>query len=218
MQAEAQLRAGAADEDVLAVLAQLPADAPVALHTRAGDCYLALDALDASQLAYERAAGDTDALYGLGLVASRRGDSDRAIELWLDVRNQDLVADRPVWTLTAEAFDETAERALASLPEPIRMHLENVPILAHDYPDEALVREGWDPRMLGFFSGVPLPEKEVLGEGPQFPDCALLFQRNIERDCDSPVEAMEQVRITLLHETGHFFGLSDDDLEEMGLG
>ena len=157
-------------------------------------------------------------MYGLGLVASRRGDPERAIELWLDVRNKDVVADRPVWTLTAEAFDETAERALASLPEPIRMHLENVPILVQDYPDEALVREGWDPRMLGFFSGIPLPDKEVIGEGPQSPDCAILFQRNIERDCDSPVEAMEQVRITLLHETGHFFGLSDDDLEEMGLG
>jgi predicted Zn-dependent protease with MMP-like domain len=79
------------------------------------------------------------------------------------------------------------------------------------------VAEGNDPRMLGFFSGVPYPEKTTDSGVPHL-DCVFLYQRNIERSCKSRDEAAREIRVTLLHETGHFFGLSEDELHVMGLG
>ena len=80
-----------------------------------------------------------------------------------------------------------------------------------------LVAEGSDPRMMGFFSGVPYPEKGAMGGAPHL-DCVFLYQRNIERACRTVEEVEEEIRTTLIHETGHFFGLSEEELEEMGLG
>ena len=93
-----------------------------------------------------------------------------------------------------------------------------MPILASDYPAVELVAEGSDPRMMGFFSGVPYPEKQnVMGASPHL-DCVFLYQRNIERMSRDAAELRAEIRITLLHETGHFFGLSEEELEAMGLG
>jgi len=112
--------------------------------------------------------------------------------------------------------EHVAEDALAELPERIRKLLENVPIVASDYPSIEIVAEGNDPRMLGFFSGVPYPEKSSLGGVPHL-DCVFLYQQNIERMCRGRAEATKEVRTTLLHETGHFFGMSEDDLSAVGL-
>ena len=81
-----------------------------------------------------------------------------------------------------------------------------------------MVAEGCDPRMMGFFSGVPYPEKGTLDGTPPSLDTVFLYQRNIERYARSVDEVEEEIRKTLLHETGHFFGLSEEELEEMGLG
>jgi predicted Zn-dependent protease with MMP-like domain len=70
--------------------------------------------------------------------------------------------------------------------------------------------------VLGLFTGVPLPEVSALGQAPHL-EHVLLYRRNIERDAGSPEEAAEQIRITLLHETGHFFGMDEDDLADVGL-
>ena len=72
--------------------------------------------------------------------------------------------------------------------------------------------------MMGFFSGVPYPEKSnVAGAVPHL-DCVFLYKRNIERVAQSPEEVRHEIRITLLHETGHFFALDEADLEALGLG
>mgnify|MGYP001602101261 FL=1 len=65
---------------------------------------------------------------------------------------------------------------------------------------------------------MPYPEKSsVTGAIPHL-DAIHLYQRNIERVCRSRDEVASEIRTTVLHETGHFFGLSEEDLEEMGLG
>jgi len=93
-----------------------------------------------------------------------------------------------------------------------------VRMLASAWPALEIVAEGNDPRMMGFFSGVPYPEKtHVSGVAPHL-DCVFLYQRNIERQCRSREEVAKEIRTTLLHETGHFFGLSEEELDEMGLG
>lgn len=189
---------------------------------RAGDIYLALGDLDPAEHAYGAAVAldDTwaDAHHGLGTVHHERGDHARTVAAWQRVRALDLEAPPAGLQLDPDEFERVAEDALAELPEDARAHLENVPLLVDDVPSEELVAEGVDPRLLGLFSGVPLPHKShVAGQVPQL-DAIYLFQRNLERACHSLERLAEEIRITVLHETAHFFGLEDDDLHAIGLG
>ncbi len=108
------------------------------------------------------------------------------------------------------------EQAIAKLPPRCKSLLENVPIVVEDYPSEPLVRDGVDPRVLGLFVGQPFPAQSTLGPPPSLTQI-LLFQRNIEREAATPEAAEEEILITLLHEIGHFFGMDEEDLEELGL-
>ena len=140
------------------------------------------------------------------------------VKAWLGCRELDLAEPPLPWSVSAKQFEAIAEDALADLPERIRELLANVPILVADYPAMEVVSDGNDPRMLGFFAGVPYPEKShVDGASPEL-DRVFLYQRNIERQARNPDEVVREIGITLLHETGHFFGLSDEELEDMGLG
>jgi predicted Zn-dependent protease with MMP-like domain len=109
-----------------------------------------------------------------------------------------------------------AEDALAELPERARRLLANVPILILDLPARQDVAEGLDPRLLGLFQGTPLPETSTLGGGANLTQI-MLFKRNLERFAEDPGELREEIRTTLLHETGHFFGMSESDLAKVGL-
>jgi predicted Zn-dependent protease with MMP-like domain len=75
-----------------------------------------------------------------------------------------------------------------------------------------------DPRLLGLFSGTPYPESGQMGAGgtPQITQI-LLFRRNLERGAPDEGTLRDEIRITLLHETGHFFGMDEEDLREVGL-
>ena len=92
-----------------------------------------------------------------------------------------------------------------------------MPILITDRPDRSDVATGLDPRLLGLFAGTAYPEVSSLGGTPQLTQI-LLFRRNLERVAFDEEELRAEIRTTLLHETGHFFGLSEDDLHEIGLG
>lgn len=166
----------------------------------------------------ERFPDDADALHALGMCLHDREQHDEATELWLKVRELDLAAPRSPLALTHEEIEALAERTLEELPKEVRDRLGNLPILLEDRPSEALVREGVDPRLLGLFTGTPLPAKSTLEGQPHSPDTAVLFLGNLEAMCASREELEEQIRITILHETAHFFGLEDDELEAMGLG
>ena len=76
---------------------------------------------------------------------------------------------------------------------------------------------GVDPRSLGLFSGTAYPDKSKLG-GQDGLSQIILFRRNLERLSGDEDELREEVRATLLHETGHFFGMDDAELEDVGLG
>ena len=212
------------DEQAAAALAALDGleHDDASLHLRAGQAWLDLSRLDEAERGFRAAlACDpdlADAHHGLGLVLEARGDTAGMRDAWLRARRLDLLAPRPPWHIDADAFERIAEAALAQLPEPVRAHLANVPILVCDYPSIEIVAEGNDPRMLGYFAGVPLGDKShVGGDAPQ-PDCVFLYQRNIEAACRSGDELEREIHITLWHETAHFFGLDDAQLADMGLG
>jgi predicted Zn-dependent protease with MMP-like domain len=71
---------------------------------------------------------------------------------------------------------------------------------------------------LGLYVGVALPEREGSLSGPTLPDRIYLFQHNLEHEARDHQELVEQIRITLFHEVGHYFGFSDEDLEERDFG
>jgi predicted Zn-dependent protease with MMP-like domain len=222
----AELELGLGESDAATqTLAELPpagTDLPdVMHHLRAAGCLLELGALDAAEGQLEtvlkREPDSADALHLLGLVSEAKGDREKMIERFTRVRALDLKAPPSEHTITIDRLEERAQAALEELPAEARKLLGNVPIVIEDYPSQELVGDGLDPRLLGLFSGVPYPEQSTLSGQPPHLECVLLFKRNIERDARSLEEIDDEIRTTLLHETGHFFGLDEDDLEKLGL-
>jgi predicted Zn-dependent protease with MMP-like domain len=104
-------------------------------------------------------------------------------------------------------FEALVSQALHGLPKAFREKLTNVVIIVEDLPPEQAQSEGL---LLGLFHGIPRTEKSVFFSSP--PDRIFLYQRNIEAICSSETEVRRQIRATLLHEVGHYFGLSEDEL------
>ena len=123
----------------------------------------------------------------------------------------------PALSLPDDELEAIVTAALEELPAEVHKHLANVPILVDDLPAEHLVQDGWDPRLLGIFEGTPLPEQSSVGGAPSVTTIHL-FKTNLERFVGDDKEALsEEIRITVLHETAHYFGLDDDDLAKLGL-
>lgn len=104
-------------------------------------------------------------------------------------------------------FEEIVAQALEELPPPFRERLVNVAIIVEDLPPAGIGNRGL---LLGLFHGIPRTEKSVFYASP--PDHIFLYQRNIEAISGNEVEVRRQIRATLLHEVGHFFGLSEEEL------
>ena len=213
------------DEDPEAAAATLEELPPVALPStalelRAGDTFLELDDADRAEQHFRRAAerepDSADAAYGLGLVAEARGEREAMVNHFQRVRALDAKAPPAPWAVSTDRLEELVEQALEELPERAQKLLENVPIMVEDQPSEEVVADGFDPRGLGLFAGVPFPEQSSLA-GPPHLEAVFLYQRNIERVARSTAEVEAEIRTTLLHETGHFFGLDEEDLAELGL-
>jgi len=109
-----------------------------------------------------------------------------------------------------------AEATLAELPPELRSLMENVPIVVAEMPAAADVATGLDPRLLGMFSGTPHAENGGVLDPAMLTEI-VLFRRNIERFAVDDEMMADEVRTTLLHEAGHFFGLDEAALASMGL-
>jgi len=107
-------------------------------------------------------------------------------------------------------FEELVALALDDLPEAFREKLTNVAIIIEDLPPPDRETKGL---LLGLFHGVPRTEKSVFTSSP--PDRIYLYQRNIEAICRTEADVRRQIRATLLHEVGHYFGLSESELRRL---
>jgi predicted Zn-dependent protease with MMP-like domain len=108
-----------------------------------------------------------------------------------------------------ERFEQLATEVLESLPEPFRNRLANIAIIVEDSPP----RNPPGGLLLGLFSGVPRTLKSVFSADP--PDHIFLYQKNIEAVCSNEAQVVQQIRDTLLHEIGHYFGLNEDELRNI---
>jgi predicted Zn-dependent protease with MMP-like domain len=182
--------------------------------------FLEAEAVDEAQRRF-RAIVDSDerneeAWYGLGLCAEAANDEKAKREAWLRVLTLDGEAPLHEAHMSEQEMAEVAEQALKELPERARSLIENVPVLIVDLPARDEVENGLDPRLLGLFAGTAFSETSVMGGPPQLTQI-LLFRKNLERMAIDADDLREQIRITLLHETGHFFGMSEEDLAAVGL-
>jgi len=188
------------------------------LHIAVGEVETARERL---RVVCEEHPDSADAWYMLGVAAAELDDEEEMRAAWKRTWTLDTAPGRDAGepeALSEEELASVAEAALRELPERARELLRGIPILVADHPAEGDVDAGLDPRAFGLFSGTPHPESGMgLGGQPGLTQI-VLFRRNLERAVSEPDELREEVRITLLHETGHFFGLSDAELEEMGLG
>jgi predicted Zn-dependent protease with MMP-like domain len=123
---------------------------------------------------------------------------------------------RPVRT-TRDDFRAILEDVLRGLPKQIREVVAKVPVTVEEKPTPEMADQAphISPEILGLFVGTPIGEKG--GGGSGFPDVVLLFQRNLERAGGTRAEVAKEIRITLLHEYGHFLGFEEDDMERLGL-
>jgi len=115
-----------------------------------------------------------------------------------------------------EDFVKVAEETLDSLPEEFRIRIQNVAILVEDLPaNQRPPKLGQSKRLLlGIFQGVPATKKSVfdLSVGPAH---IVLYQKNIEAICASEAEVRHQIRQTLIHELGHYFGMTEEQLKDV---
>ena len=155
-----------------------------------------------------------DALHALGRAHELAGDRAAMIATWQEVRALDRAAPPGPLTVSEDEVERIAAGALEELPAEIRDHLRRVPILIDDAPSEALVADGVDPRLLGLFQGTPMPEDGALAPTVTH---ILLFRGNLARSCADAEHLAAEIRITVLHETAHYFGLDEEDLAELGL-
>ena len=105
-------------------------------------------------------------------------------------------------------FDDHVNAALDSLPPHLAAALQNVAVVVEDeHPD--------DPDLFGLYEGTPLPERGDMAGA--LPDTITIFRLPLEEEFgDDPAELEREIRITVLHELGHYFGLDEDRLAELG--
>ncbi|HEX2111630.1 MAG TPA: metallopeptidase family protein [Gaiellaceae bacterium] len=107
-------------------------------------------------------------------------------------------------------FEEHVQRAVESLPPDLRGAMSNVEIVVEDENPE-------DPDLLGLYLGIPLVDRTSSGYQGVLPDKIAIYRRPlVEEFGDDPELLEEEIRITVLHEIAHHFGIDEDRLEELG--
>jgi len=116
--------------------------------------------------------------------------------------------------MTREQFKTLVAESLDSLPAEFRRLIQNVAVLVEDRPEHEPPSKPGEPRriLLGVFHGVPMTHKSVF-QLPAGPDYVVLYQKNIEAVCSNDAEIREQIRRTVIHEFGHYFGMTEGQLE-----
>ena len=116
--------------------------------------------------------------------------------------------------MNRRVFERYVEEAIESLPSRFKDALQNVDIVIEDFPAPEIYEDpGIEPPLLGLYQGVPLTERG-LGE-VLMPDKISLYMGEFLRGGYRGQELVHEIRITIFHEIGHYFGLDDATLEEL---
>lgn len=119
--------------------------------------------------------------------------------------------------MTRETFNTLVEEALRDIPRRFREELKNVAIVVEDAPSPELLAEMQiEPpdSLYGLYQGTPLPERSW-GYGNALPDRVTLFHGPIQDDAEDHEDIIVCIAETLIHELGHYFGMSEEQIEEI---
>ena len=112
--------------------------------------------------------------------------------------------------LDRAAFEALVDQALDEIPAAIASQVHNVVVLVEDEPPAD------EPDLLGVYEGVSLTERTADHTG--LPDRITVFRQPLLEMCETPEELVREVRITVVHEIAHHFGIDDDRLHDLGYG
>jgi predicted Zn-dependent protease with MMP-like domain len=167
-------------------------------------------------------SSDPQACYWMALCIERRGPAEYVAAEALFQRAHD--ADPEAYPLptrfSVEEFQEIVHEAIDELPGEFQAYLRNGTVSIHvaDLPLDEVLREfdpPADPCLFGLHTGTPITERSLF-QGPQLPDVINVYKRNLERMFHDHDDLVEEIRITVLHEIGHYLGMDEDALEEGG--
>lgn len=150
-------------------------------------------------------------------IREAAGEFEEADRLFEEASRLDPEQFPPPSRTTRDDFRSILDEVLASLPEAIRAAVKEVPVLVEAKPSRVIAERAphISPEILGLFVGTSVGEKL---SGPSgYGDVVLLFQRNLERAGADRDEVAREIRITLLHEYGHYLGFDEEGLEGLGL-
>jgi len=119
--------------------------------------------------------------------------------------------------MTRDDFRRLVTEAITLIPKRFRREMKNLALVVEDEPDAALLEEmEIEPpdSLYGLYQGTPLPER-TWAFGNTLPDRITLYQRPIEEDCEDEDEIRAMIGETLIHEVGHYFGMSEEEIEEI---
>ena len=121
--------------------------------------------------------------------------------------------------MTRKKFEDIAGLAISELPEEFRQKLENIAVTIEDWPSDDIL-SSLDPKprrnqLLGIYVGIPYNRRPPYPISGALPERIELYQRNIESICANDDAIREQIKETIIHEVGHYFGLSEDDLDRL---
>jgi predicted Zn-dependent protease with MMP-like domain len=119
--------------------------------------------------------------------------------------------------MTRARFERLVAEAVTLIPKRFRREMNNLALVVEDEPSEELLEEmEIEPpdSLYGLYQGTPLPERSW-AFGNALPDRITIYQRPIEEDCEDEDEVRAVIGETLIHEVGHYFGMSEEEIEEI---
>ena len=115
-------------------------------------------------------------------------------------------------------FENAIAQAVGDLPQEFKDKLDNVAIVAADWPTrtqlEVLTKRGERGLLLGLYQGIPQTKRRNYGVGPTLPDKITIFKYPLLRISRSYEEAIANIKATVIHEIAHHFGMSEDDIRK----
>jgi predicted Zn-dependent protease with MMP-like domain len=119
--------------------------------------------------------------------------------------------------VTRRQFEALVAEAVRTIPRRFRSEMRNVALVVEDEPSPALLEEMEIPAgdtLFGLYQGTPLTER-TWGYGNSLPDRIVIFQGPIEDACETEDDVLVTIGETVIHEFGHYFGLSEEEIEEI---
>jgi len=113
-------------------------------------------------------------------------------------------------SVSHEEFEALVSEGLDSLHDDMLRELDNVIFLVEDAPEDG-------SEVLGVYEGFSLAERSAYGYGEE-PDRIILFRENLLEHCTSMEELVHEIRVTLVHEIAHFYGITEERIHELGWG